>query len=83
MATLSSILVWRTPCTEEPGWPQFDGATELNTTEGLTHTQKVGDTHTKSGAHTESKRKRIWVFLFLKSYPGDSDITARIKGPLT
>ena len=63
--------------TEEPGWPQFHGAAEVNTTERLTHT------HKKSGAHTGSKIERTGVFLFLKSYPGDSDVTARIRGPLT
>ena len=26
MATHSSILAWRTPCTEEPGEPQFMGS---------------------------------------------------------
>ena len=33
MATHSSILAWRIPWTEEPGWLQSMARTELNTTE--------------------------------------------------
>ena len=32
MATHSSILAWRIPWTEEPGWLQFMGSQELNST---------------------------------------------------
>ena len=42
MATHSSILAWRIPCTEEPGRLQSMGLQELDTTEQLTHTH----THT-------------------------------------
>ena len=43
MATLSSILSWRIPCTEEPG-----GVEESDMTEQLT------DTHTKSEQYREN-----------------------------
>ena len=33
MATHSSILAWRIPCTEEPGRLQFTGYKESDTTE--------------------------------------------------
>ena len=36
MATRSSILAWRIPWTEEPGWLQPMGRNELNITEQLT-----------------------------------------------
>ena len=36
MAIHSSILAWRTQCTEEPGGPQFMGHKELDTTAQLT-----------------------------------------------
>jgi len=45
MATLSSILSWRIPCTEEPG-----GVEESDMTEQLT------DTHTKSEQYRENAR---------------------------
>jgi len=32
MATHCSILAWRIPWTEEPGWLQFMGSQELNST---------------------------------------------------
>ena len=32
MATHCSILAWRSPWTEEPGWLQFMGSQELNST---------------------------------------------------
>ena len=35
MATHSSILAWRIPWTEEPGWLQFMGHKELDTTDQL------------------------------------------------
>ena len=35
MATDSSILAWRIPQTEEPGWLQSMGAAELDMTERL------------------------------------------------
>ena len=38
MATLSSILAWRIPWTEEPGGLQSMRLQESDTTEGLTHT---------------------------------------------
>ena len=38
MATLSSILVWRIPWTEEPGGLQSMGHKEMDTTERLTET---------------------------------------------
>ena len=39
MATHSSILAWRIPCTEEPGGLQFMGCKELDKTERVcTHT---------------------------------------------
>ena len=41
MATLSSILAWRIPWTEEPGGPQYMRLQESDTTEGLTHTHTV------------------------------------------
>ena len=34
--SLSSILVWKTPWTEEPGRLQFMGSQRADTTEGLT-----------------------------------------------
>ena len=37
MATHSSILAWRIPCTEEPGKLQSMGSQELDTTQGLNH----------------------------------------------
>ena len=37
MATHSSLLAWRTPWTEEPGYSPW-GLKELDTTERLTHT---------------------------------------------
>ena len=37
MATHSSILAWRIPCTEEPGNLQSMGSQELDTTQGLNH----------------------------------------------
>ena len=36
MATHSSILAWRIPWTEEPGWLQSWGCKELDITERLT-----------------------------------------------
>ena len=33
VATHSSILAWKIPCTEEPGGPQSMGLQELDTTE--------------------------------------------------
>ena len=38
MATLSSILAWRFPWTEEPGEPIVHGVAESGVTEQLTHT---------------------------------------------
>ena len=38
MATHSSILAWRIPCTGEPGGLQSMGVTELDTTEQVTGT---------------------------------------------
>ena len=35
MATHSSILAWRIPCTEEPGELSLEGQKELDTTERL------------------------------------------------
>ena len=35
MTTHSSILVWRIPYTEEPGWLQFHKAAESETTEAI------------------------------------------------
>ena len=35
MATCSSILVWETPQTEEPAWPQSMGSHESDTTQQL------------------------------------------------
>ena len=40
-ATHLSILAWRIPWTEEPGWLQFMGLKELDRTEGLTHKHTV------------------------------------------
>ena len=39
MASHSSILVWRTPWTEEPGGLQFMGSQESDTTERLSTAQ--------------------------------------------
>ena len=39
MATHSSILAWRTPCTEEPGRLQSLGLKESDTTEATEYTQ--------------------------------------------
>ena len=33
MATHSSVLAWKIPCTEEPGVPQSMGSQRVNTTE--------------------------------------------------
>ena len=41
MATHSSILAWRIPCTEEPGGLQSMGHIKLDMTECLTHTQDI------------------------------------------
>ena len=41
MATHSSILIWRTPWTEEPGGLQSMGLQESDTTEQLTLTQAL------------------------------------------
>ena len=38
MATHSSILAWRIPCTEEPGELSLEGQKELDTTEVTQHT---------------------------------------------
>ena len=37
LVTPSSILAWRIPCSEEPGWLQSMGHKELDTTEQLMH----------------------------------------------
>ena len=50
MATYSSILAWRIPCTEEPGELQFMGSQRVKHDFATnTHTQRVCDvlTHTK------------------------------------
>ena len=39
MATPSSILAWKIPWTEEPGWLQSMGSQELDMTEQLRHTR--------------------------------------------
>ena len=39
MTTHSSILVWRSPWTEEPGELQSTGCRELDTTEATKHAQ--------------------------------------------
>ena len=46
MATLSSILAWRIPWTEEPGGLQSWGCKEFDMTERLTHTHTHTHTHT-------------------------------------
>ena len=44
MATLSSILTWRIPLTEEPGGVQFMGSQRVGLLKGLsTHTHNVHD----------------------------------------
>ena len=44
MATHSSTLAWRSPCTEEPSGLQSMGCKESGTTEGLTQTMyKIGN----------------------------------------
>jgi len=37
MATHSSILAWRMPWTEEPGWLQSTGSKELDMTKVIEH----------------------------------------------
>ena len=37
MVTLSSVLVWEIPWTEEPGWLQSMGSKESDMTEGTYH----------------------------------------------
>ena len=46
MATLSSILYWRIPWTEEPCGLQSMGRKELDTIDRLTHTHTHTHTHT-------------------------------------
>ena len=41
MATHSSVLAWRIPWTEEPGWIQSMGSQELDTTERLEREERV------------------------------------------
>ena len=42
MATHSSILAWKIPQTEEPGWlATVHEVTELNTTKHLAHNDKI------------------------------------------
>ena len=56
MATLSSILYWRIPWTEEPCGLQSLGRKELDTSDRLTHTH----THT----HTHTLKKTIKTLLY-------------------
>ena len=55
MATLSSILVWRIPWTEEPGRLQSVESQELNMTEQLTHTHTYTHTHCLEGIKWQAK----------------------------
>ena len=43
MATHSSILAWKIPCTEELGRPQFMGSKKLDTTERVNSNNKEYD----------------------------------------
>ena len=45
LATLSSILAWRIPWTEEPGGLQSMGSQRVGHTEQLTHTRTHTHTH--------------------------------------
>ena len=45
LATLSSILAWRIPWTEEPGGLQSMGSQRVGHTEQLTHTHTHTHTH--------------------------------------
>ena len=46
MATQSSILAWRIPWTDKPGWLQSMGHKESDMTKRLTHTHTCIHTHT-------------------------------------
>ena len=58
MATHSSILAWRIPCTEEPGGLQSTSQKELDTTEPLTFFIQVEPT----GSH-KSLKEEIWSMI--------------------
>ena len=53
MATLSSILAWSIPWTEEPGGLKSMGSQELDMTEQLTHTH----THTHTSKEAKAQRE--------------------------
>ena len=51
MATQSSILAWRIPWTDKPGWLQSMGHKESDMTKRLTHTHTCTHTHTHTQSH--------------------------------
>ena len=62
MATHSSILAWKIPCTEEPGSPW--GCKESDTTEHVrvpVHTCTRAHTHTRTHTHTHSSLPASFV----------------------
>ena len=58
MATHSSILAWKTPCTEEPGRPQSRGSHRVR--HDRVHTHAHTDTH----SHQQSTRGPFPCYLY-------------------
>ena len=69
MAVQSSILAWRIPQTEEPGWLQSQGCTESDTTEVTqhAHTRSVSGIHQVFKAFHEYLIPQLFLLSFLVS----------------
>ena len=58
MATHSSILAWKIPCTEELGGPQFMGSKKLDTTERVNSNNEEYDPSDNLSRSYETVLKR-------------------------